>query len=288
MADVKWIKIATDIFDDEKMMLIDSLPKGDSLIIIWIKLLCLAGKLNTSGVLMMDNKIAYTDKMLAAIFKRKVSVVKAALQTFEEYGMIAIIDGVITIPNWGKHQNLDRLEKQRESQRNYMREYRSKQKNIVCDSESNAACKTNSNANCKTNSNNCVSEKSTNSKADVSFLDKDIDKELDKDIYIHNVCSNNINNNIPPTEDLQPLTDVAASSAGELPQTTGNVKHELTGAEYMALVSVYGKDFVDKRVARAKCCKGTFNFKTLERWCREDYEKTSKYVVHKHNPFSDA
>ena len=29
MADVKWIKIVTDIFDDEKMALIDAMPDRD-------------------------------------------------------------------------------------------------------------------------------------------------------------------------------------------------------------------------------------------------------------------
>lgn len=43
MAEAKWIKLATDIFTDDKIMLISALPKGDSIILIWIKLLCLAG-----------------------------------------------------------------------------------------------------------------------------------------------------------------------------------------------------------------------------------------------------
>ena len=44
MAEVKWIKIVTDVFDDEKILLIESLPEADSIIVIWFKLLCLAGK----------------------------------------------------------------------------------------------------------------------------------------------------------------------------------------------------------------------------------------------------
>ena len=44
MAEVKWIKIVTDIFDDEKILLIETLPEADSIIVIWLKLLCLAGK----------------------------------------------------------------------------------------------------------------------------------------------------------------------------------------------------------------------------------------------------
>ena len=127
MADVKWIKITTDIFDDEKILLIESLPDSYAIITVWFKLLCLAGKQNNSGVFMMG-KIAYTDKMLATIFRMKETTVTMALQTFEQFGMIEIIDGVITIPNWGKHQNLEQLEERRNYQREYQREYRKKQK----------------------------------------------------------------------------------------------------------------------------------------------------------------
>lgn len=158
MADVKWIKITTDIFDDEKVLLIESLPEADSIIVIWFKLLCLAGKVNNSGVFMMNDNIAYTDKMLATIFRRKESTVKLALETFENFGMVEIIDNVITIPNWGKHQSIDQLESKKDYMRNYMRDYREKQKLL--------ACKTNS---------------KTNSKANVSSLDKEEDKEKEKE-----------------------------------------------------------------------------------------------------------
>ena len=131
MSDVKWIKITTDIFDDEKILMIESLPDADTLIVIWFKLLCLAGKQNNSGVFMLNDKIPYTDKMLATIFRRKEATVQLALQTFEGLGMIQVIDGVITLPNWGKHQNLDALERKTEYMRNYMREYRAKQKLLV-------------------------------------------------------------------------------------------------------------------------------------------------------------
>ena len=48
MSDVKWIKITTGIFDDDKILLIESLPEADSIIVIWFKLLCLAGKQNNN------------------------------------------------------------------------------------------------------------------------------------------------------------------------------------------------------------------------------------------------
>lgn len=161
MADVKWIKITTDIFDDEKMLLIESLPDANAIIVVWFKLLCLAGKMNNSGVFVMNNRIAYTDKMLSTIFRMKESTVQLALETFEQFGMIELIDGVITIPNWGKHQNLDQLEEKKQYMKEYMRNYREKQKNLSC----------------KTNS-------KTNSKANVSCLEEDIEKEIDIDIEI--------------------------------------------------------------------------------------------------------
>lgn len=159
MADVKWIKITTDIFDDEKILLIESLPDAYAIITVWFKLLCLAGKQNNSGVFMMG-RVAYTDKMLATIFRMKEATVTMALQTFEQFGMVEIIDGVITIPNWGKHQNLDQLESKKEYMRNYMKEYREKQKALTAGKP-----------NCK-----------PNSKANVSEADKEGDKERDIDI----------------------------------------------------------------------------------------------------------
>jgi predicted phage replisome organizer len=131
MADVKWIKLATDVFDDEKILLIESLPEADSIIVIWFKLLCLAGKQNNSGVFVMGNAIPYTDTMLATIFRRKETTVKLALETFERFGMVELIDDVITIPNWNKHQSLDSYEKKKERDRLYQAERRAAQKAIA-------------------------------------------------------------------------------------------------------------------------------------------------------------
>lgn len=158
MADVKWIKITTDIFDDEKILLIESLPDSYAIITVWFKLLCLAGKQNNSGVFMLG-RMPYTESMLATIFRMKEATVTMALKTFEGFGMIEIVDGVITIPNWGKHQSLDQLESKKEYMRNYMKEYRAKQKVLT---EGKPSCK-------------------TNSKANVSQAEKDIDKEEEKD-----------------------------------------------------------------------------------------------------------
>ena len=143
MAEVKWIKIVTDVFDDEKILMVETMPEADTIIVIWFKLLCLAGKQNNSGVFQLG-QMPYTDEMFATIFRRPINTVRLALQTFERFGMIEIINNTVTIPNWGKHQSIDQIEAKTEYMRNYMRSYREKQKLI---SEGKSNCKTNSKAN---------------------------------------------------------------------------------------------------------------------------------------------
>lgn len=131
MADVKWIKITTDIFDDEKILMIESMPSADSIIVIWLKLLTFAGKQNNGGVFLMSNRIAYTEEMLASIFRRDVNLVRMALKTFEQFGMIEIVENVVTIPNWGKHQTLDAYEKKKERDRARIAKKRAEQKALL-------------------------------------------------------------------------------------------------------------------------------------------------------------
>ena len=131
MADVKWIKITTDIFSDEKILLIEQMPDADSLLVIWFKLLCMAGKENNYGVFLMRNRMPYTEEMLATIFRRPLNTVRLALSTFEAFGMIDIEDDVVVIPNWEKHQNIDGMEKIREQNRIRKQKQREKQKQAL-------------------------------------------------------------------------------------------------------------------------------------------------------------
>lgn len=159
MATVKWIKICTDIFDDEKIALIESMPEADGIIVIWFKLLCMAGKQNNGGVFMLNDKIAYTDEMLATIFRRPVNTVRLALQTFENFGMIEVVNNAYTIPNWEKHQNLDKMEKLKEQNRLRVAKHREKQKLLANNDECNVT----------------VTERNA------TDIDKDIDIDKDKE-----------------------------------------------------------------------------------------------------------
>ncbi|KXT90770.1 phage replisome organizer N-terminal domain-containing protein [Streptococcus mitis] len=131
MSEIKWIKITTDVFDDEKICLIDALPDHDAILVIWFKILVLAGKLNKNGVLAISPNLVYTDEMLANRFQRPLNTVRMALGIFERFGMIEVIEGVITLPNWEKHQNVDGMEKIKEQTRNRVAKYRKKQKNLA-------------------------------------------------------------------------------------------------------------------------------------------------------------
>lgn len=131
MLEIKWIKITTDIFDDEKIRLIDALPEHDAILVIWFKILTLAGRQGGNGLLMMNNKVHYTDEMLAAIFNRPITTIRLALQIFEQFGMIEIINGIISLPNWEKHQNVDGMEKAKEQTRKRVARYREKQKQLL-------------------------------------------------------------------------------------------------------------------------------------------------------------
>jgi predicted phage replisome organizer len=126
MSEVKWIKICTDIFDDEKIVLIEGMPEADSIIAIWFKLLCLAGKQNNGGVFMLKENMPYTEEMFSLIFRRPLNTVRLALSTFEQFGMVEIINKTYTIPNWEKHQNVDKLAEIREQTRQRVAKCREK------------------------------------------------------------------------------------------------------------------------------------------------------------------
>lgn len=131
MADIKWIKIVTDVFDDEKMYAIECMPDGRDIELIWFKLLCLAGKCNQNGFLMINKKIAYTDEMLSKIFRMDLGVVQRALDIFQSLEMIEVVENAYMISNWTLYQSNDRLEEIKEKNRQKQQRYRDKQKALA-------------------------------------------------------------------------------------------------------------------------------------------------------------
>lgn len=214
MADVKWIKIVTDIFDDEKVLLIESLPIADAVIVIWFKLLCLAGKNNNHGVFLMNDKIAYTDEMLAAIFRRDLNTIRTALKTFEQFGMIEIINNVITIPNWDKHQTLDSYEKKKERDRIYQSERREKQKLLA------------------------IGEKSSDTSSDQSSDVAVSEEEKEVDIYNNSSSKDEINNIIDEIWKVYPNKKGKADAIKKIPKILKTISKD----ELIKSIERYKKD----------------------------------------------
>ena len=132
MADVKWFKVTTNVFDDKKIRLIESMPDGDTILIIWFKMLALTAESNANGLILLTKNMPYTDEMLCTYMNRKDTTVRMALDTFRKFGMIEDIDAQgILISNWNKHQNVAGLEKIKEQNRIRQRRYRENQRLLL-------------------------------------------------------------------------------------------------------------------------------------------------------------
>ncbi|WP_061302181.1 phage replisome organizer N-terminal domain-containing protein [Clostridium botulinum] len=131
MADIKWIKITTNMFEDEKIRLIDAMPERDTIHYVWIRLLVQAGKTNSNGFIFLGENIPYTDEMLSTIFCRPLTSIRLALKTLKDFRMIEVDeDNLIKIINWEKHQNVEGMERVREQNKIRAKNFRDKKKQL--------------------------------------------------------------------------------------------------------------------------------------------------------------
>jgi predicted phage replisome organizer len=135
----KWIKVATDTFEDEKIDAIEGMPQGEKFVLIWFKILLLAGKCNSGGYLLLQEDIPFTAKMLARRFKQELSVVNKALKVFEKYKMLERTEEGIYVTNFNKHQDLDKMNQKRVQDRERKQKQRAKEKILSEASEKEAA-----------------------------------------------------------------------------------------------------------------------------------------------------
>lgn len=125
MVEISWIRFSTRFFEDEKIKLIQTLPEADTILIIWIKLLIMAGKINDRGAIYLSEAIPYSLKMLSILLEREEKTVEFALKIFKDYKMISINErGIIFINNWANDQNIEGLEKIRKQTRLRVQKYR--------------------------------------------------------------------------------------------------------------------------------------------------------------------
>lgn len=118
MANVKWIKLNVDMFDNRKIKHIRKLPAGNEVVLIWVMLLTLAGRCNAGGMIFLTENIPYNAKMLADELDFEEATVKLALDALETLGMICTNDaGFMQIQGWEAHQNVESMDRIREQNR---------------------------------------------------------------------------------------------------------------------------------------------------------------------------
>ncbi|HEL6897815.1 TPA: phage replisome organizer N-terminal domain-containing protein [Listeria monocytogenes] len=172
MSGIQWIKLSVNMFDDEKIKLLEKMPEGNQMLIVWIRLLALAGKTNDKGRIYLNENVPYTEDMLATLFNRDVGIIRVTLHTLQSFGMIQKTEnGLIEIENWEKHQNVDGMERVREQTRKRVEKHReAMRQNRIASGDSKGSKECNVTSSVTVTQSNAI----------------DIDKELDKDINNNN------------------------------------------------------------------------------------------------------
>lgn len=130
MAEVKWVKLTTDMFDNRKVKHLRKLPDGNNIVLIWVMLLTMAGRCNAGGMIFLTENIPYTPKMLADELDFEENTVILALQALESLNMIVTENGYFTIAGWEEYQNIEGMEKIREQNRLRQKKWYDKNKGV--------------------------------------------------------------------------------------------------------------------------------------------------------------
>ena len=126
MAGVSWVKITVDMFDNRKIKHLRRLPEGNSIVLIWVMLLTMAGRCNANGMIFLTEDIPYSPKMLADELDFEENTVVLALEALERLNMVHINEGFYSIAGWEEYQNIEGMDKIREQNR--LRKQRQRQK----------------------------------------------------------------------------------------------------------------------------------------------------------------
>lgn len=245
MAEIKWIKITTDMFDNRKIKHLRKMPEGNNIVLIWVMLLTMAGRCNSGGLIFLTENIPYTPKMLADELGFEENTVLLALKALEQFNMIVMDQGFFTIAGWEEYQNVEGMDKIREQTRKRVAAHREKQKLL---SARNVTV-THGNA------------------LDIE-IDRDIEKDIDKDIEI----------------DKNNKQSSATAPDKPTRHKYGYYKNVLLSDEDMEkLKSEFPEDW-EKRIERlseyiaSKGAKYKNHLATIRAWARKEVKPNAKHV----------
>lgn len=235
MPEIKWIKLSTTMFDDEKIRLIQAMPESDAIIVIWVRLLTLAGKTNADGQIYINENMPYNEEMFSTLFNKPVNTIRLAIETLKKFEMIDIFEnGTIFVNNWEKHQNIEGMDKIKQQNAERAKKYRERKKQKQLGGKSN------------------VTSRDSNA--------LDIDKELDIDIDINNSVTD-----VPV--DKIPYKDIVAylnEKAGTKYKSTGSKTQSLIKARWNEKFTLDDfKTVIDNKVADANNPRDLFQAKYL-------------------------
>jgi len=140
MADVKWIKLMTNMFDNKKIKKIRRLPEGNNIILTWIYILTKAGECNKHGGLFLTDTIPYSEQDISDDLDFPIDVIRIAIITLERFSMLEMFEDILYIKNWGEYQNIEGLDKIKEQTRLRVAKFRGIKKLSDANIESNATC----------------------------------------------------------------------------------------------------------------------------------------------------
>ena len=84
MANLQWLKLSTDFFDNNKIKLLESEKDGDIIIRVWIQLLITAMKCNYQGRLSITEDKPMTANDISKIMGKSEKKITKYLEKFEE------------------------------------------------------------------------------------------------------------------------------------------------------------------------------------------------------------
>jgi len=281
MKGANWIKITTNMFEDEKIRLMDAMKNSDSNYCIWLKLLLQAGKVNDGGLIYLKENVPYSKEMLSIIFNRPIEIIKEALKVLEDFQMIKIYENnIIKISNWEKHQNIEGMQRAREKTRNRVKDCREKKKNennISGNFESDVSNKE------KSSYENADFDKSNTEFKDTSEeknCNANVTVQREKEIKKKNKkldTEEREENSLLDSEFHENLSLEATKIINSVKDLKINIKG-LTLNSVIAVLSVHSEEYVKMAIQKA-IEKNKFDMKyvdgILNNWLREGYPEIS-------------
>lgn len=268
MAKVQWIKLSVDMFSNHKIRHLRSLPDGNSIILIWVMLLTIAGRCNAGGMLYLTETVPYTPKLLADELNFSESTVKLALAALQQLGMIELDEDKMLICSWADHQNADGLERIREQNRERKARQRARIASNAAQSESLLSGHVTGHV--------TVTQSHATEEDKEEDIDKEKEIEIDKEIYsavvtyLNSVCSTNYRASSKATqrliharvsegytlEDFKTVIDKKATEWGQDPKMQNFLRPEtLFGTKFEGYLNQHGsgkQETANDRMRRLK------------------------------------